>query len=77
MEGLEASSDIDFQTSSGDYGPPFHLDNMGHISGFISNGSEVLDDTQVYISHGWGALKILGGHPPRTKSQKHQPRSPD
>lgn len=58
----EASASLDFPTKPEDgdfYCPPYHIDGACHISGFIVNASDLLDsDQNVYISHGWGAMKF-------------------
>ena len=58
----EASATIDFPTKPEDgdfYCPPYHIDGACHISGFIVNASDLLDSEQnVYVSHGWGAMKF-------------------
>ncbi|CAI4215230.1 unnamed protein product [Parascedosporium putredinis] len=38
---------------------PYWLDSCCHISGFIVNGTDAVDSReQVFISHGWGYLKL-------------------
>ncbi|PHH52128.1 Conidial pigment polyketide synthase alb1 [Ceratocystis fimbriata CBS 114723] len=38
---------------------PYWIDSCCHISGFILNGSDAIDSReQVYISHGWGSLRL-------------------
>jgi iterative type I PKS product template protein len=58
----EASATLDFPTKPEDgdfYCPPYHIDGSCHISGFIVNASDLLDSEQnVYVSHGWGAMKF-------------------
>lgn len=58
----EASATLDFPTKPEDgdfYCPPYHIDGACHISGFIVNASDLIDSEQnVYISHGWGAMKF-------------------
>ena len=58
----EASATLDFPTKADDgdfYCPPYHIDGSCHISGFIVNASDLLDSEQnVYVSHGWGAMKF-------------------
>ena len=64
MDGqtTEASAAIDFPTTSQDgdfWCAPYHIDGACHISGFIVNASDLLDSEQnVYVSHGWGAMKF-------------------
>ena len=39
--------------------PPYWIDSVGHLSGFIMNGNDELDsDAQVYVSHGWESLRV-------------------
>ncbi|KAF2813787.1 ketoacyl-synt-domain-containing protein [Mytilinidion resinicola] len=58
----EATASIKFQSTPADgdfYCSPHWIDSLCHISGFIVNASDMVDsDTSVYISHGWGNLKI-------------------
>ena len=58
----EASATLDFPTKPEDgdfFCPPYHIDGSCHISGFIVNASDLLDSEQnVYVSHGWGAMKF-------------------
>ena len=58
----EASANLDFPTKPEDgdfYCAPYHIDGSCHISGFIVNASDLLDSEQnVYVSHGWGAMKF-------------------
>jgi len=64
LDGMttEASAVLDFPTKPEDgdfYCPPYHIDGACHISGFICNASDLLDSEQnVYVSHGWGAMKF-------------------
>jgi acyl carrier protein/pimeloyl-ACP methyl ester carboxylesterase len=58
----EASATIDFPAGPADgdfYCAPYNIDGACHISGFIVNASDLLDSEQnVYVSHGWGAMKF-------------------
>ncbi|KAK5113527.1 polyketide synthase [Meristemomyces frigidus] len=58
----EASATLDFPAKPEDgdfYCAPYNIDGACHISGFIVNASDMLDSEQnVYISHGWGAMKF-------------------
>ncbi|KAF2838514.1 ketoacyl-synt-domain-containing protein [Patellaria atrata CBS 101060] len=58
----EATSKVHFQTTEADgnyYCSPFWIDSLAHISGFIVNASDLIDsEKSVYISHGWGSIKI-------------------
>lgn len=53
---LEANAQIDLQASPEDgnfYLPPYFIDSIGHLAGFIMNGNDGLDaKNQVFISHG-------------------------
>ncbi|KJZ72324.1 hypothetical protein HIM_08250 [Hirsutella minnesotensis 3608] len=59
-EELEATAKVKLRV--GDQGfflNPHWIDSLGHISGFIMNGSENLpSDKQVFINHGWSHLKF-------------------
>jgi iterative type I PKS product template protein len=58
----EATAKIVFQTSPEDgvfHTPPYWIDSVCHISGFIVNGTDAVDSREhVYISHGWGSLRF-------------------
>ncbi|KAF2752236.1 polyketide synthase PksA [Sporormia fimetaria CBS 119925] len=58
----EAVSTVHFQTTPADgtfFCSPYWIDSLAHLSGFIVNASEHLDsENSVYISHGWGSIKI-------------------
>lgn len=60
---LEATSLIEFRATESDgnfEANPYWIDNIAHLSGFILNGSGIIDSKkQVYISHGWESLQIL------------------
>ncbi|KAF2470334.1 ketoacyl-synt-domain-containing protein [Lindgomyces ingoldianus] len=58
----EATASVRFQTTPADgdfFASPYWIDSLCHLSGFIVNASDHLDsDNSVYISHGWGSIKI-------------------
>jgi len=58
----EATAKIHFQTTEkdGDYFcSPYWIDSLAHLSGFIVNASDNVDSSEsVYISHGWGSIRI-------------------
>jgi iterative type I PKS product template protein len=58
----EATAKVKFQTTEKDgefYCAPYWIDSLAHISGFIVNASDVVDSSEsVYISHGWGSIRI-------------------
>ncbi|KAK5628580.1 hypothetical protein RRF57_004295 [Xylaria bambusicola] len=58
----EATAKIVFQTSPEDgtfHTAPYWIDSVCHISGFIVNGTDAVDSREhVYISHGWGSMRI-------------------
>ena len=62
-KNLEATSLIEFRASESDgsfEANPYWIDNIAHLTGFILNGSDIIDSRkQVYISHGWESLQIL------------------
>ncbi|KAB8659338.1 hypothetical protein FH972_026227 [Carpinus fangiana] len=38
---------------------PIWIDSLAHLSGFICNGTDLIDsDRYVYISHGWSSLRL-------------------
>ena len=59
---LEANAQIDLQASPQDgafYLPPYFIDSVGHLAGFIMNGNDGLDTkNQVFISHGWESMRL-------------------
>ena len=59
---LEANAQIDLQASSKDgsfYLPPYFIDSIGHLAGFVMNGNDGLDaKNQVFISHGWESMRL-------------------
>ncbi|KAJ5287210.1 ketoacyl-synt-domain-containing protein [Penicillium angulare] len=60
-EILEGSAQICFQPMpAGERSryPPYWIDSLVHLSGFILNVSETIPDDVVYISHGWGSMRI-------------------
>lgn len=58
----EATASIKFQTKPEDGNfvcAPYWIDSLCHISGFICNGTDLIDSEQnVFISHGWGSMKF-------------------
>jgi len=58
----EATASVKFQTTAADGDflfSPYWIDSLAHLSGFIVNASDHLDsENSVYISHGWGSIKI-------------------
>ena len=59
---LEANAQIDLQANPQDgtfYLPPYFIDSIGHLAGFIMNGNDGLDaKSQVFISHGWDSMRL-------------------
>ncbi|KAK4167951.1 putative polyketide synthase [Cladorrhinum sp. PSN259] len=60
---FEAAANVKFNTTEEDgtftYSP-YWIDSLAHISGFVLNGADTTPDDSVYISHGWGSMKIVG-----------------
>ncbi|KAK3115961.1 polyketide synthase [Teratosphaeriaceae sp. CCFEE 6253] len=57
---LEATAVLDYQCDPvEDYCGPFFLDGSCHLSGWVCNESEADSKQNAYISHGWGAMKLL------------------
>lgn len=58
----EATAKIVFQTSPEDgvfHTPPYWIDSVCHISGFIVNATDAVDSREnIYISHGWGSMRF-------------------
>ncbi|CAK7199161.1 Type I Iterative PKS [Sporothrix eucalyptigena] len=61
-QNLEATAKVQFLTNEADDGTftcsPYWIDGLAHLSGFILNGSDTTPADSVFISHGWGSLKI-------------------
>ncbi|KAK5652180.1 hypothetical protein OQA88_10823 [Cercophora sp. LCS_1] len=60
---FEAAAKVKFNTSDRDgtftYSP-YWIDSLAHLSGFILNGADNTPADAVFISHGWGSMKIVG-----------------
>ena len=58
----EASAEIELRATSkhGSFHlAPYTIDSIGHLAGFIMNGSGGLDSkNQVFISHGWESMRL-------------------
>ncbi|CAI6338526.1 unnamed protein product [Periconia digitata] len=58
----EATASVKFQTTPADgefFCSPYWIDSLAHLSGFIVNASDHMDsENSVYISHGWGSIKL-------------------
>lgn len=61
---LEAAAKVQFLTNEADDGTftcsPYWIDGLAHLSGFILNGADTTPANSVFISHGWGSLKVVG-----------------
>jgi iterative type I PKS product template protein len=71
----EATASVRFQTTPADgefFCSPYWIDSLAHLSGFIVNASDHLDsDNSVYISHGWGSIKISKQLSPEKKYRSY------
>ncbi|KAF2129822.1 polyketide synthase-like protein [Dothidotthia symphoricarpi CBS 119687] len=71
----EATAQVQFQTTAADgefLCSPYWIDSLAHLSGFIVNASDHLDsDNSVYISHGWGSIKISKQLSPEKKYRSY------
>lgn len=71
----EATATVKFQTTPADgefFCSPYWIDSLAHLSGFIVNASEHLDsENSVYISHGWGSIKISKPLSPEKKYRSY------
>lgn len=71
----EATASVQFQTTAADgefLCSPYWIDSLAHLSGFIVNASDHLDsENSVYISHGWGSIKIAGKLSPEKKYRSY------
>lgn len=58
----EGTAVVNFQSddSHGSYTcAPFWIDSLAHLSGFICNGTDLIDsDRYLYISHGWSTMRF-------------------
>lgn len=67
---LEAAANVKFRTTEadGDFTySPYWIDSFAHLSGFVLNGAETTPADSVFISHGWGSMKIVG----QLSAEKH------
>jgi iterative type I PKS product template protein len=77
LEGktTEATASVRFQTTPADgefFCSPYWIDSLAHLSGFIVNASDHLDsDNSVYISHGWGSIRISKTLSPEKKYRSY------
>jgi iterative type I PKS product template protein len=71
----EATAQVQFQTTAADGDflcSPYWIDSLAHLSGFIVNASDHLDsENSVYISHGWGSIKISKQLSPEKKYRSY------
>nr|P9WET3.1 RecName: Full=Non-reducing polyketide synthase Preu8; Short=NR-PKS Preu8 [Preussia isomera]UNY67718.1 polyketide synthase Preu8 [Preussia isomera] len=71
----EATATVKFQTTPEDgsfFCSPYWIDSLAHLSGFIVNASDHLDsENSVYISHGWGSIKISKQLSPEKRYQSY------
>ncbi|KAK4225579.1 hypothetical protein QBC38DRAFT_530435 [Podospora fimiseda] len=67
---FEAAANVKFNTTEQDgeftYSP-YWIDSLAHLSGFVLNGADTTPEDSVYISHGWGSMKIVG----KLSAEKH------
>jgi naphtho-gamma-pyrone polyketide synthase len=57
-EELEATARVTFQVDEhGFVFNPCWIDSLGHIAGFVMNGTDVHSKTEVFINHGWDAMR--------------------
>ncbi|KAK3994996.1 putative polyketide synthase [Cladorrhinum sp. PSN332] len=60
---FEAAANVKFNTTEQDgiftYSP-YWIDSLAHLSGFVLNGADTTPEDAVYLSHGWGSMKIVG-----------------
>jgi iterative type I PKS product template protein len=71
----EATAAVKFQTTPADgefFCSPYWIDSLAHLSGFIVNASDHLDsENSVYISHGWGSIRISKTLSPEKKYRSY------
>lgn len=77
---FEATARISFQTSEKEgsfFCSPYWIDSLAHISGFIMNGSDIVDSKNfVYISHGWKSMRFSKPFSRTTKYRSHVKMQP-
>lgn len=58
-KGHEATARVSFKDKSTCfYANPYHIDSLGHLSGFIMNATESFDyKSQVFLNHGWESIR--------------------
>lgn len=39
------------------YFPPFWIDSLGHLSGFVMNANDTVDPSQAFTNHGWDSMR--------------------
>lgn len=77
LDGMttEATASVKFQTTASDgefFCSPYWIDSLAHLSGFIVNASDHLDsENSVYISHGWGSIKLSKTLSPEKKYRSY------
>lgn len=68
---LECTARVKFNTPAGEGDKwvcsPYWIESLGQITGFTLNGNDTLDSqSQVFINHGWGNMRILKALSPET-----------
>lgn len=58
-EGFEATAKVNFQTGDGGFSwNPCWIDSLGHIAGFIMNGTDnEYSKDYVFVNHGWNGMR--------------------
>lgn len=58
----QGTATVNFQASEKDghfFCAPYWIDSLAHLSGFICNGTDLIDSDQfLYISHGWASMRF-------------------
>ncbi|OCT48088.1 Conidial yellow pigment biosynthesis polyketide synthase [Cladophialophora carrionii] len=79
----EGTARIELQTGRAGnfYMPPYHIDSLCHLAGFIMNANDELDSAQtVYVNHGWDSLRFFEKPSPSKIYRSYvrmQPTGPD
>ncbi|KAI9739232.1 MAG: Type I Iterative PKS [Cirrosporium novae-zelandiae] len=61
LNGLEAYADVVLTTEKGGTWtlPPYYIDSLAHIAGFIMNGSDALDNkSNFFVTPGWSSMRF-------------------
>lgn len=59
---FEATAHVKLQVTE-DHGkyyfPPFWIDSIGHLAGFVMNANDTVDPSQAFTNHGWDFMRYI------------------